>query len=235
MRRIGPETLASLLDNPPLTGPCERAMERGLFITFVGGEGAGKSTQVARLTARMVEQGVNVVSTREPGGSPGAEAIRALLVRGAADRWSSTTEALLMYAARRDHIERLIRPALDAGTTVICDRFADSTRAYQGAAGGAPGVLIDVLEQTVLGEIRPALTLILDLPAASGLARAARRSGGESRFEQKELDFHERLRAAFLEIARDQPDRCVVIDATASKDAVAEAIWAEVAKAAAPR
>jgi len=201
---------------------------KGRFITLEGGEGAGKSTQVRRLAQRLRARGQTVVATREPGGSPGAEAIRELLVTGGADRWSPTSETLLMYAARRDHIERTIAPSLERGDWVVSDRFADSTRAYQGAGGGAPGSLIQALERYVLGETRPDLTLILDLPADVGLARVASRTHAETRFEGKGLAFHERLREGFLAIARVESDRCVVIDATASEDAVEAAIWAEV-------
>src|SRR5262249_42568147 len=154
------------------------------------------------LGERLSARGRKAVVTREPGGSPGAESIRELLVTGAADRWSPVTETLLMYAARRDHIERTIAPALAAGQWVVSDRFADSTRAYQGAAGGAPGSLIQALERYVLAETRPDLTLILDLPVDAGLARAASRAHGETRFEAKGEDFHRRLRESFLAIAR---------------------------------
>ena len=157
-------------------------MSTGRFITFEGGEGGGKSTQLRLLAQRLGDLGGEVVATREPGGSPGAEAIRDLLVRGAADRWSAMTETLLMYAARRDHLERVIKPALDRGAWVLCDRFADSTRAYQGAAGGTDPAFIAELEAHVLGDIRPDLTLILDLPPEAGLARAASRAGAETRF-----------------------------------------------------
>jgi dTMP kinase len=201
---------------------------RGRFITFEGGEGAGKSTQVRQLAARLKAAGREVVATREPGGSPGAEAIRALLVQGEADRWSALTETLLMYAARRDHIERVIAPALARGAWVICDRFADSTRAYQGAAGGADPALIRTLETAILGENRPDLTLILDLPVAEGLARASGRGDAEGRFEAKGQAFHERLRQAFLEIARAEPRRCAVIDAARSPDEVEALIWSAV-------
>ncbi|WP_374570700.1 dTMP kinase [Phenylobacterium sp.] len=200
-------------------------MARGRFITFEGGEGGGKSTQVKRLVERLRAAGRTVVATREPGGSPGAETIRGLLVNGAADRWSPVTETLLMYAARRDHIERVIAPALERGEWVVCDRFADSTRAYQGAAGGADSGLIAALEAHVLGEVRPDLTLILDLPVETGLARAASRAGGENRFESKGAAFHERLRQGFLAIAEAEPQRCAVIDAGADMDAVGAAIW----------
>ena len=205
-----------------------RIVALGRFITLEGGEGAGKSTQARRLGARLTARGLKTVVTREPGGSPGAEAIRELLVTGQADRWSPTTETLLMYAARRDHIERTIAPALAAGDWVVSDRFADSTRAYQGAGGGAPGSLIQALERYVLGETRPDLTLILDLPAEAGLARIAAREHAETRFEAKGEAFHRRLREGFLAIARVERDRCVVIDAAQSVEAVEAAIWAAV-------
>jgi len=199
---------------------------QGRFITFEGGEGAGKSTQIRRLAARLAEGGVEVVVTREPGGSPGAETIRELLVNGDADRWSPTTEALLMYAARRDHLERTVRPALDRGATVLSDRFADSTRAYQGAGGKLSTEAITQLERFALEPSDwPVLTLILDLPVAEGLKRAGARGGGEARFESKGLEFHERLRAGFLAIAQREPERCAVIDAAGDIDAVAAAIW----------
>jgi dTMP kinase len=204
-------------------------MARALFITFEGGEGAGKSTQVARLTARLVNAGLDVVATREPGGSPGAERIRDLLVRGDPDRWSPVTETLLMYAARRDHIERVIQPALARGAVVVCDRFIDSTRAYQGAGGGAPSALIASLEMHVLDDTWPDLTLMFDLPVETGLTRAVGRGGGEARFEAKTFGFHQRLRAGFLEIARCEPQRCVVVDASSDVDTVAERVWAAVA------
>ncbi|HEX7759725.1 MAG TPA: dTMP kinase [Caulobacteraceae bacterium] len=201
-------------------------MARGRFITFEGGEGAGKSSQVRLLAQRLAEAGYGLVSTREPGGSPGGEAIRALLVTGEPDRWSPLTETLLMYAARRDHIERVIEPALARGDWVICDRFADSTRAYQGAGGGAPEELIAALEAQVLGAARPDLTLILDLPVEVGLARAhARDSNAETRFEAKGAAFHQRLRDGFLAIAKAEPERCVVLDGTGSIETVASAIW----------
>ncbi len=203
-------------------------MTRGRFITFEGGEGAGKSTQVQRLAARLQSQRREVVTTREPGGSPGAESIRDLVLRGDADRWSPVTETLLMYAARRDHIERVIRPALDRGAWVVCDRFADSTRAYQGAAGGTAPGLITALETYILEDVRPDLTLVFDLPAEVGLARAHARAGAEMRFESKGMAFHERLREGFRAIADAEPGRCALIDATGSMDAVEAAVWATV-------
>jgi len=196
-------------------------MPRGFFITIEGGEGTGKSTQAKRLAAALAPRVGEVVTTREPGGSPGAEAIRALLVTGEADRWSAQTETLLMYAARRDHLERVIEPALSRGAWVVCDRFHDSTRAYQGAAGGADPALIKCLEDHVVGALVPNLTLILDLPVAEGLARAGGRGGGEDRFEGKGHAFHEHLRQAFLEIALREPERCAIVDVTDAVDVVA--------------
>jgi dTMP kinase len=198
---------------------------KGKFITFEGGEGAGKSTQLTRLVSRLRDGGREVVATREPGGSPGAEAIRELVLKGAADRWSPVTETLLMYAARRDHVERVIRPALARGAWVVCDRFADSTRAYQGAAGGTDPGLIAAMETYVLEGTRPDVTLIFDLPVTVGLERAHARAGAEMRFESKGRAFHERLREAFLAIARAEPERCVVIDATGSLKEVEEKVW----------
>jgi dTMP kinase len=207
---------------------------QGRFITLEGGEGAGKSTQVRRLADRLIARGHRVVATREPGGSPGAETIRELLVTGQADRWSPVTETLLMYAARRDHIERTIAPALAAGDWVVSDRFADSTRAYQGAGGGAPASLIQTLERHVLGETRPDLTLILDLPVDVGMARTMSRTHAETRFEAKGAAFHERLRESFLAIARVEADRCAVIDANQPVGSVEAAIWAAVEARLAP-
>ena len=204
-------------------------MTRGRFITFEGGEGAGKSTQVRILAERLRGAGREVVATREPGGSDGAEAVRALLVTGDPDRWSAISETLLMYAARRDHLERTIRPALERGAWVICDRFADSTRAYQGAGGQAPQGLVAALETFVLEDTRPDLTLILDLPVATGLARAGLRGGAEARFEAKGEAFHQRLREAFLQIAKDEPERCAVLDAAEGPDQVSAAVWTAVA------
>ena len=203
--------------------------ERG-FITFEGGEGVGKSTQVRLLARRLEALGRTVLTTREPGGSAGAEALRGLLVTGGVDRWSPLAETLILYAAREDHLQRAIRPALARGEIVLCDRFADSTRAYQGAAGGADPAFIQALEQAVLGETRPGLTLILDAPANLGLARAAERGGAEARFEAKGLAFHERLREGFLSLARSEPERCRVIGADQSVEAVEIAIWSAVSR-----
>ena len=203
-------------------------MQRGKFITLEGGEGVGKSTQIRRLIARLSDQGKEVVATREPGGSPGAESIRDLVLRGAADRWSPMTETLLMYASRRDHIERVITPALAAGKWVVCDRYADSTRAYQGAAGGVEPAFIAALEDHVLGDVRPDLTLIFDLDPKIGLARAVDRAGAEMRFESKGEAFHSRLRQAFLDIAEQEPQRCAVIATQGSLEAVEALVWSAV-------
>ena len=203
-------------------------MQRGRFITIEGGEGAGKSTQVTRLAIRLSELGKGPLLTREPGGSPGAEALRGLLVNGAADRWSPMAETLILFAARDDHLRRTIRPALEAGRWVICDRFCDSTRAYQGVAGGTDPAVIHGLEAAVIGETMPDLTLIMDMAPETGLARAAGRGGGEARFESKGLAFHAHLRQGFLEIARAEPDRCVVVDAGGTPDRVEALIWSAV-------
>jgi dTMP kinase len=193
----------------------------GLFITFEGGEGAGKSTQIKRLAAHLKAQGRDVLFTREPGGTPSAEQVRALLVNGDASMWSSTAEALLNYAARDAHLRHIIRPALLRDQTVLCDRFMDSTRAYQGVAGDCPMSLIDTLEEQVVGATRPDLTLIFDLDPALGLARAKQRGAGiEDRYERKGLKFHEALRMGFLDIAKRQPERCGVLDASQEPDDV---------------
>ncbi|WP_336489210.1 dTMP kinase [Methylobacterium nigriterrae] len=208
------------------------APPRGVFITFEGGEGAGKSTQLGRLARHLQERtGRTVVTTREPGGSPRAEEIRTALLAGVAKRYGSFAEALLFTAARIDHLDRLIRPALRRGEIVICDRFADSTRAYQGAAGGLEARTVRALERVAVGETRPDLTLILDLPPETGLARARARSSetGPDRFEAEALDFHARLRAGFRAIAEAEPERCAVIDADRGADAVEAEIRAVVA------
>ncbi len=200
-------------------------MARGKFITFEGGEGTGKSTQSRILTTRLMSEGRPAIRTREPGGSDGAEALRSLLVEGRADRWSPLSETLMMNAARRDHLERTIVPALENGDWVICDRFADSTRAYQGAGGGVAPEFIAAIEREVVGDNRPDLTLVFDLPPEIGLERAFGRDMFEVRFETKDIAFHNRLRAAYLAIARDEPERCVVIAAHGDQDEVADLVW----------
>ena len=203
-------------------------MTRGQFITFEGGEGAGKSTQVARLVERLRGLGLVVVQTREPGGSTGAEAIRNLALNGEAERWSPMTETLLMFAARSDHLERTIRPAREAGAWVVCDRFADSSRAYQGAGGGVPEDFIEQLDAVIVGADQPDLTLVFDLPVEIGLERAFGRGLFETRFESKGLAFHQRLRDGFARIAATHPERCRVIDATGEPDVVFARVWAAV-------
>jgi len=205
-----------------------RRVTRGRFITFEGGEGAGKSTQARTLVERLQAHGVSVVLTREPGGSEGAEALRNLLVIGEADRWTPTAETLLMYAGRSDHLSRLIRPALEAGTWVVCDRFSDSTRAYQGAGGGVSPAFIEAIEAEVVGVTRPDLTLVFDMPVELGLERAFGRDMFEARFESKGLAFHQRLRDAFLRIAEEEPGRCALINAGGALDEVAEEVWSAV-------
>lgn len=205
-------------------------MSAGIFITLEGGEGGGKSTQAKRLAETLRQRGRDVVLTREPGGSPSAEALRPILLTGDAARWSPLAETLLMYAGRADHLEQTIRPALARGAVVICDRFADSTEAYQGAAGGTPPEVIAQLRAAVVATTEPALTLIFDLPVETGLARAHAR-GGEARFESKGTAYHERLRTAFLTIARRDAKRCRLIDASRDADAVFVQVLAAVNEA----
>lgn len=200
-------------------------MTQGKFITFEGGEGTGKSTQAGLLVQRLIALGIDVVRTREPGGSAGAEVIRGLVVCGDADRWSPRTELLLMYAARSDHLERTILPALDAGRWVVCDRFADSSRAYQGAAGGVAHDLIEALDHGVVGARQPDLTLMFDLPVELGLERALERGATENRFESKGLAFHQRLRDGYLSVAAVHAERCRIIDATGAPELVSERVW----------
>ncbi len=195
-----------------------------MFVTFEGGEGTGKSTQAKLLAEKLRGQGVDVLLTREPGGTPEAEAIRNILVNGDPESLSPEAEALLNYAARDHHLRQLIRPALAAGRTVICDRFMDSTRAYQSFAGGAAPGLIDALELAIVGPTVPTLTLIFDLDPVLGLERAKGR-GGADRFERKGLAFHQRLRAGFLDIAKANPARCKVIDASQSLEVVTHSVW----------
>ena len=201
----------------------------GRFITLEGGEGAGKSTQAKRLAAALAAHGVDCMVTREPGGSPGAEEIRKLLVEGAPGRWDPVTETLLLFAARADHIARKIKPTLAVGTWVISDRFTDSTYAYQGAGRGLDRETIRRIEAASTHAFRPELTLVLDLPPETGLARAAARNSSETRFEGFDLAFHAKLREAFRDIVQREPDRCVFVDATGTEDKVAELIWRTVA------
>ena len=202
--------------------------EKARFLTFEGGEGAGKSTQIRLLADWLGSKGVDVLLTREPGGSPGAELIRDLLLKGDVDRWSPISEALMLAAARADHIERAIKPALSAGRWVLCDRFYDSSVAYQGAGRGVGVAQVQQIQKIAFGDMRPDLTLILDLPVEIGLERALAREGAKSdmedRFERMERPFHETLRQAFLSIAQGEPDRCVVVDANQAIDPLQQKI-----------
>ncbi|MBL6936467.1 MAG: dTMP kinase [Alphaproteobacteria bacterium] len=199
------------------------------FITLEGGDGSGKSTQIRRLAAELKKRKIDAIVTREPGGSPGAEDIRNLVLNGDPERWDSLTEALLMFAARANHVSHTIKPALMKRQWVICDRFTDSTYAYQGAGHGLARETIRRMEALVLGDFRPDLTLILDIPVEQGLARTSGRTK-DMRFEAFDHDFHERMRQCYLTIARKDPMRCEVIDASQDEDAVAKAIWAAVKK-----
>ncbi len=207
----------------------ERDLPRpGCFVTMEGGEGGGKSTQSRALTARLRAAGLEALATREPGGSPAAERIRAALLAGTFRPLGAQAEALLFAAARIDHLDCTIKPALASGCWVVCDRFHDSTRAYQGSGDALDAAFLGSLERVTLAGTRPDLTIILDLPAKTGLARAAlRRPAGlvPDRFEQESLEYHQTLRQAFLTIAAREPERCVVVDATQSPDEVEQAIW----------
>ncbi len=216
---------------------------RGCFITFEGGEGSGKSTQVTRLADRLKLRGIDVVTTREPGGSPGAEAMRILLLKGIAKPLGPTAETMLFAAARDDHVHSTIDPALSRGAWVISDRFMDSTRVYQGALGNVDPRLIRALERVTIGDVVPDLTFILDVPVEVGMARVKSRGGERDRFEAEDLEFHIQLREAFRDAAEREPKRCVLIDASQNADLVAVRIWMSVverllksrAPAAAPR
>ncbi len=198
-----------------------------MFITFEGGEGSGKSTQIRRLAERLRKAGRDIVMTREPGGTPEAEAVRTLLVSGDVARWTANSEALLNYAAREQHVVQVVRPALAAARTVLCDRFMDSTRAYQGYAGGCDLGLIDALERAIVGPTRPDLTLVFDLDPAIGLSRARSRGDAvsEDRYERKGLAFHRKLREGFLDILRRDPKRCRLVDASLSVEEVERSVW----------
>jgi dTMP kinase len=211
---------------------------RGSFITLEGGEGAGKSTQLQVIVEKLKALQIDALATREPGGSPGAETLREILLSGQLKHLGPKAEAILFSAARIDHVDALIEPALAKGTWVVCDRFLDSTRVYQGTLGRLdPGFLM-ALERVTLGDLLPDLTLILDLPAETGLFRAKVRRGeaGEpDRFESEDLDFHRALRTAYREIAKAEPKRCVLIDASRSQSEVTEAVWAAISDRLLPR
>ena len=196
----------------------------GKFISFEGVDGSGKSTQAKRLSEKLKALGYKVVLTREPGGSPGAEEIRKLLVEGQGDRWSAETEILLFSAARRDHLEQLIWPALESGSWVICDRFADSTRVYQGATRGGLRALVDDVHSTMIG-VEADQTFILSLSPKEALSRGLSRATAEDRFESMGLDFQERLAAGYAGIAKASSERCIMIDASGQEDIVEDRIW----------
>lgn len=203
---------------------------RGKFITFEGGEGSGKSTHAATLAHQLKSRGIDFILTREPGGSAGAEIIRHIILSGIAKPLGAETETILFAAARDDHVRATIEPALDAGKWVVCDRFIDSTRVYQGALGKVDMKLIRGLERVTVGSAMPDLTFLLDVPANIGLARAKTRRGteGADRFEAESVEYHEELRQAFLQLAMREPKRFVVVDGRAPRDVVAERIWAVV-------
>ncbi|WLR94273.1 dTMP kinase [Shinella zoogloeoides] len=202
----------------------------GLFVTFEGGEGAGKSTQIRLLANALRERGLTVLMTREPGGSKGAEAVRHVLLSGAAEPYGIRMEAILFAAARSDHVEEVIRPALSAGTVVLCDRFMDSSRVYQGITGNLEQPFVEALERVAINGVVPDCTVIFDLPAAVGLERARKRAAGPDeqpdRFEKEELETHEKRREAFLDIAEREPLRCRVIDATRTQEQIAAEVLA---------
>jgi dTMP kinase len=202
----------------------------GLFVTFEGGEGAGKSTQIRLLAEALRARGLTVLMTREPGGSRGAEAVRHVLLSGAAESYGIRMEAVLFAAARSDHVEEVIRPALATGTVVLCDRFMDSSRVYQGITGNLEQPFVEALERVAINGVVPDCTIIFDLPAAIGLERARKRGAGGSeapdRFEKEELETHEKRREAFLDIAEREPLRCRVVDATKAQDVIAAEVLA---------
>ncbi len=209
-------------------------VETGRLITFEGGEGAGKSTQVSILVERLRNAGRHAIATREPGGSPAAEDIRETLLSGKVMQFGPFAEALLFSIARQDHIDTVISDALARGQWVVCDRFLDSTRAYQGATGGVPAPVISALERLTLHGVMPNLTIVLDIPVEEGLARMARRRGAPDRFESQDISQHERIRKAFLDIAEEDSGRCVVIDARKPEALVAEDVWEAVAERLSP-
>lgn len=204
-------------------------MTAGKFITLEGGEGGGKTTQAKLLAERLRRNGIDVVQTREPGGSPRAEAIRKVLLSGRAKAFGPLAEAVLLYTARESHLELTIRPALARGAWVVCDRFSDSTRAYQGAAGGVSQQVLGALDRAVVGDTKPDLTIILDLPPEESLKRIGARQAADGekpdRFESMDLTLHKSLRDEFLEIAKEDPKRCIVIDASPPLADVGQTIW----------
>jgi len=205
----------------------KRAPGRGRFISFEGGEGSGKSTQIKKLAERLEAAKLRAILTREPGGSPGAEIIRHLVLSGMGKLLGPEAETLLFAAARDDHVRTVIQPALAQGTWVLCDRFSDSTRAYQGKVGHVPPGILNAMQRVTIGDLKPDLTIILDVPVEVGLKRAAARRGNATpdRFESEDLKFHQDLRDAYREIASAEPTRCVLIDASGDPNTVAASIW----------
>jgi dTMP kinase len=199
----------------------------GRFITFEGGEGSGKSTQIRTLAERLNAAKLRVIVTREPGGSPGAEIIRHLVLSGMGKLLGPDAETLLFAAARDDHVRAVIKPALKQGTWVLCDRFSDSTRAYQGSLGKVSPAILNAMERVTIGDLKPDLTIILDVPVEIGMKRAAARRGSAApdRFEAEDVNFHQQLREAYRRIAASEPQRCVLIDASAEPDIVAARVW----------
>ena len=208
----------------------KRGPGRGKFITFEGGGGSGKSTQIKMLARRLDNAGLRNVTTREPGGSTGAEIIRHLVLSGMGKLLGPDAETLLFAAARDDHVRSVILPALNQGSWVLCDRFFDSTRAYQGSLGKVVSNVVNAMQRVTIGDLKPDLTLVLDVPVEVGMQRAAARrgSGTPDRFEGEDIRFHQGLREAYRKIAADDPQRCVLIDATADPDAVSDAVWSAV-------
>lgn len=208
----------------------EKRMKRGRFITFEGGEGAGKSTQIKTLAERLEGAELRTLVTREPGGSPGAEVIRHLLLSGMGKLLGPEAETLLFAAARDDHVRAVIKPALDQGIWVLCDRFFDSTRVYQGRLGKVDPKVLTALQRVTIGDLKPDLTIILDIPVEVGMPRAAARrgDGAADRFEAEDVKFHEGLRDAYRQIAAAEPQRCVLIDANAAIGVVAARVWTAV-------
>jgi len=205
----------------------KRVPGRGRFITFEGGEGSGKSTQIRKLSERLTGTKLRNIVTREPGGSPGAEIMRHLVLSGMGKLLGPDAETLLFAAARDDHVRTVIQPALNQGIWVLCDRFSDSTRAYQGRVGNVPAGVLNAMQRVTIGDLKPDLTLILDVPVELGLKRAAARrgNGAPDRFEAEDLKFHRDLREAYRQIAAEDPQRCVLIDASADPDTVAAQVW----------
>jgi dTMP kinase len=206
----------------------KRTPGRGRFITFEGGEGSGKSTQIKALAQRLALVKLRTIVTREPGGSPGAEIIRHVVLSGMGKLLGPDAETLLFAAARDDHVRTVIQPALNQGTWVLCDRFSDSTRAYQGMLGQVSPTVLNAMQRVTIGDLKPDLTIVLDVPVEVGLQRAAARrgTGAPDRFEAEDIKFHQQLRDAYRQIAADEPQRCVLIDANADAATVAASVWA---------